>query len=273
MNRLVLIFFLGIIIFHPCYNIKKNIKIILFLIGLICILQKSEGFGNIDAEALQNMASLYNSSTGVLKVNNLEASGYIKAGDYGEFGNAYIGPYKKTTGSNWIAVQHKDLPQDGNNYALSQKNDGTLNLNAKKDKYVNILTNDDETKAVTIKDGDIKGKTIIATDYGEFGSAYIGKYKYNNKLDSRWATFCHKDITDMGNNYALIQNSVGRTVLNSASAQPVDIKKGDSTLIFSSTGHDINTPRFFPHIYFKKGLRAEGRGAEGGGLHGDGGLD
>ena len=101
MNRLVLIFFLGIIIFHPCYNIKRNIKIILFLIGLICILQKSEGFGNIDVEALQNMASLYNSSTGVLKVNNIEASGKITATSFGDIttGNVTATGNVTTTGN------------------------------------------------------------------------------------------------------------------------------------------------------------------------------
>jgi hypothetical protein len=101
MNRLVLIFFLGIIIFHPCYNIKKNIKIILFLLGLIYILQKSEGFGNIDAEALQNMASLYNSSTGILKVNNIEASGYISTNQ--------IKPTDKTKGLNILGPNDQSL--------------------------------------------------------------------------------------------------------------------------------------------------------------------
>ena len=82
-------------------------------------MQKSEGFGNIDAEALQNMASLYNSSTGVLKVNNIEASGNITAAGYGEFGNAYIGNWK-TTDSNWATFSHKDHKEGAGDYALQQ---------------------------------------------------------------------------------------------------------------------------------------------------------
>ena len=165
------------------------------------------------------MASLYNSSTGVLKVNNLEASGNITAAGYGEFGNAYIGPLV-TTNSNWAAFSHKDNKTSGTDYALMQKNDGTLNINSKDDKGVNIYTNSDVGKAVTIKNGN-----ITATGYGEFGNAYIGKWKTD---DSKWAAFSHKDNSKDRGDYALVQNNAGRTVINSSEGQVVQVSNNDT---------------------------------------------
>ena len=88
-NKYLFIIIFLLILFPPnINNIRLNIKIIIALIGIIIICNVNEGFGNIDAEALQNMASLYNSSTGVLKVNNLEASGNVKVtGDIEASGN------------------------------------------------------------------------------------------------------------------------------------------------------------------------------------------
>lgn len=45
MLKLVLIIFLTLILFPPKYKIRNNIKIIIYLIGIIYILQNIEGFG------------------------------------------------------------------------------------------------------------------------------------------------------------------------------------------------------------------------------------
>ena len=205
-------------------------------------MQKSEGFGNIDAEALQNMASLYNSSTGVLKVNNLEASGNITtsgnvtATGYGEFGNAYIGKWK-TTSSDWAAFSHKDNKTGKGDYALVQSDDGQTLINSSTDKKVQILNNDTSKSRVEFLNGN-----VTATGYGEFGNAYIGPLKTTDpettdpettdpeKIDpdSDWAAFSHKAKKNIINDYALVQNAPGRTIVNSAKDKPVEVRTNDS---------------------------------------------
>jgi len=101
-NKYLFIIIFLLIIFPPnLNNIRLNVKIIIALIGIIIICRVNEGFSNIDAEALQNMASLYNSSTGVLKVNNLEASGYISTN--------LVKPTDKTKGLNILGPNDQSL--------------------------------------------------------------------------------------------------------------------------------------------------------------------
>ena len=131
MSKIILIIFIIITFFPPpIEKIRYNIRIILSLCVIIFILQNIEGFGTgIDGEALRNIASLYNSADGTLKVKNLEASGNIETtggkitetGDikstdgnvtatgYGEFGNAYIGPHLTKKDSTWADFCHKSL--------------------------------------------------------------------------------------------------------------------------------------------------------------------
>ena len=141
MNKLILIILLTAILFPPpIEKMRNNIKIILYLIGLICILQKSEGFGNIDAEALQNMASLYNSSTGVLKVNNLEASGYIKAtGDVTTTGNIKSDKISTITADGYISTNLVKPTVTNKNLNIKGPSDQTLTLNGNNSKWIDLI--------------------------------------------------------------------------------------------------------------------------------------
>jgi len=216
---------LGILIFVPIHQLNIKKKIIIYLLLLILFLKNNEGFGNIDAEALQNMASLYNSSTGILKVNNIEASGNITAAGYGEFGNAYIGKWK-TTDSKWATFSHKDHKEGGGDFALQQNALGRTVVNSVTNQPVQIRTNDNGVKEVTLKDGNVTATgNITATGYGEFGNAYIGKFK---TTDSTWATFSHKDNKEGAGDYALQQNSEGQTIINSKTGQIVKVSTNDN---------------------------------------------
>ena len=81
MLKIILIIFIIITLFPPpIEKIRYNIRVIIGLCAIIYVLQNIEGFGTgIDGEALRNIASLYNSADGTLKVKNLEASGTIEA--------------------------------------------------------------------------------------------------------------------------------------------------------------------------------------------------
>ncbi len=92
MLKIILTFFLTLILFPPKYKIRNNIKIIIYLIGIIFIFNNIEGFGTgIDGEALRNIASLYNNADGTLIVKNLKATGNITAAGGGTFCNSYNG--------------------------------------------------------------------------------------------------------------------------------------------------------------------------------------
>ena len=144
MLKLVIIIFTLLTLFPPpIEKIRFNIRVIIGLCIIIFVLQNIEGFGTgIDGEALRNIASLYNSSNGTLKVKNLEATGKIEAtGDittsggnvtatgYGEFGNAYIGSYKATKGGNvGASFCNKKYKANPEGYSIMQHDSGGGNL-------------------------------------------------------------------------------------------------------------------------------------------------
>ena len=251
MLKILLIVLIILTLFPPpIEKIRPNIRIIIGLTLIICILQKNEGFGNIDAEALQNMASLYNSSTGVLKVNNIEASGNITAAGYGEFGNAHIGTLKQAT--DWATVCHKNNKDKINHFSLIQNSAGHTVLNGAAGQAIEVKINDDINKGFMLdKDGNITANgnvaatgNVTATGYGEFGNAYIGRNLTTIQLPLTGQLFLIKIINQI-KKYALVQNPEGKTIVNSATGQPVEIRTDDdwenpvSLKDASLTAHDL----------------------------------
>ena len=216
MNRLILIILLTAILFPPpIEKMRNNIKIILYLIGLICILQKNEGFGNIDAEALQNMASLYNSSTGVLKVNNIEASGY------GKFGNAYIGKFSED--SNYMTVGHID--NNNKKYALRQNSAGSTIVNSGNGQSIILRHNDDVfDKEADIANTDHKPEIIFngknldlnSTNLRAYGRENVAEHKGGNLYEFTSSIIEGGRITNnrIDTNHLNSNNKVGRLYIN-----------------------------------------------------------
>ena len=95
------------------------------------------------------MASLYNSSTGVLKVNNLEASGNITAKGYGQFGHAHIG----TWGNDYAMFSHNKFKSEGSSYSMLQGSNGDTFINSKDTVY--LRKNNNDADDVRIKNGNI----------------------------------------------------------------------------------------------------------------------
>ena len=218
---------LGILIFVPIHKLNINKKIIIYLLLLILFLKNNEGFGNIDAEALQNMASLYNSSTGILKVNNIEASGNITATGYGEFGNAYIGNLNQAKG--YATFCHKDNKAKDNAFSLIQNSPGYTALNGATGQGIDVKINNNIDQGFKLdKDGNIiANRNVTATGYGEFGDAFVGNWA--SHPGGGYAAFCHKDFKGNGANVAIFQEGAslplaGKTYLNSSGSVEVRTK-------------------------------------------------
>ena len=182
MLKLLLIVLIIVILFPPpIEKIRTNIRIIIGLTLIICILQKNEGFGNIDAEALQNMASLYNSSTGVLKVNNLEASGNITAKGYGQFGHAHIG----TWGNDYAMFSHNKFKSEGSSYSMLQGSNGDTFINSKDTVY--LRKNNNDVDDVRIKNGNVTAKDFkykISKNQNDTEEVSLTKYNITGlKID------------------------------------------------------------------------------------------
>ena len=137
-NKYLFIIIFLLILFPPnINNIRLNVKIIIALIGIIIICNVNEGFGNIDAEALQNMASLYNSSTGVLKVNNLEASGNITAK-----GNIKSDKISTITADGYISTNLVKPTVKTEHLNILGPNDQTISFTKGQYKYIDLINTD-----------------------------------------------------------------------------------------------------------------------------------
>jgi hypothetical protein len=86
---------------------------------------------------------------------------------------------------------------------------------------------------------DVRTDTATAGQGARIGEAKIGTWESNTD----WAAFTHNSIHSTVNSYAIMQNNLGRTIVNSATSQPVEFRINNSTKMYlqSDGNFGINT--------------------------------
>ena len=150
------------------------------------------------------------------------------------FGRAAIG---YSGHSDWGGFSHLDC-NNSTDYCLLQNNTGITELNCKSDKYIQFNCGNAAKMRMTA-DGDFGiGDTTPSSKLDVNGSirgayntdttSYFGRSAVGYVGHSDWAGFAHLDRNNTSD-YALLQNSDGRTIINCKSDQHISFSSGDNT--------------------------------------------
>ena len=233
-----LIIIITILVFVPIQQLPIRRKLLIYLVLVLLALQNIEGFGTgIDGEALRNIASLYNSADGTLKVKNIHASGDIKVDGKIESDGPTIGSVLLAKApANWSnGASHLNKYPGGTVYMggatepngvvngiiswngppVGGSGDSNKNMMHIHSGYYNPSTTT-QSKNVLYQNEDIQVKNITAngditaTGGGTFGNAHIGAWPGNKDF----AMFSHNNFKTLSG-YSVLQENTGTTVINS----------------------------------------------------------
>jgi hypothetical protein len=161
--------------------------------------------------------------------------------------------------SDWAGLAHLDC-NNSTDYCLLQNNTGITELNCKSDKYIQFNCGNAAKMRMTA-DGDFGiGDTTPSSKLDVNGSirgaydtdttSYFGRSAVGYVGHSDWAGLAHIDRNN-GSDYALLQNSAGRTIINSKSDQRISFSSGDNETMCvkgSDVGIGTNSPDTILHV-------------------------
>ena len=146
-----------------------------------------------------------------------------------------------------MTICHIDSNNNGG-YALLQEANGETMLNSASGQSVHIRQGN-VNKLVINSSGnvgigtnspnatlDVNGST--RSGYNSDTTSYFGRSAIGYTGHSDWASFAHIDRNAI-NDYALLQNSIGRTILNCAANQKISFSCGDTAKMTMTDGGDL----------------------------------
>ena len=155
-----------------------------------------------------------------------------------------------------MTICHIDSNNNGG-YALLQEANGETMLNSASGQSVHIRQGN-VNKLVINSSGnvgigtnspnatlDVNGST--RSGYNSDTTSYFGRSAIGYTGHSDWASFAHIDRNAI-NDYALLQNSIGRTILNCAANQKISFSCGDTAKMTMTDGGDLGIGTISPAV-------------------------
>ena len=207
-------------------------------------------YANIQAKSATLDEIKYTSSSTDLTFTNsgstravLTPAGFLGVGTTAE----YPLHVSKINSSNWSgrftnsATEVFIANSSGNGMTINSGVDNTntsVNLNVRNTTTNNVLAvrNDDKVGILTSAPDKTFHVNIGTTgDGAKLGNAFVGNWANT----ASHATFAHDDFSQVGESYAIKQNSAGETEVNAASGQEVHININENQVITVTSGENV----------------------------------